>query len=268
MKKPPFTKTSFQYTHLPPSSPHPTTTTTSPPPNPAKPSSTRLRLPLANPNRDLLSRLQHLQHLPLGLEIHLLHPAKRQLCHLFCTTISFRSRDISSSLRVRCTSTSFYLIHHSQAALSIQGPRVDAMNATRFALVVTFSIIGSSLLSILAYYLLSRCRHRGKRRREKERREIEDKIRSQYLGSRDGRSFDSRRGLSRDRERSFGYREREKEDAEAILAEFPLPLPNTSARPVPTGMVSAPVLSRENALTYDPEKPDEPPRFRSWLEET
>jgi hypothetical protein len=58
---------------------------------------------------------------------------------------------------------------NSQASLSIQGARVEAISMTRFALVVTFSILGSSIISILAFYFIVRLRRRGREKREERK---------------------------------------------------------------------------------------------------
>ncbi|CZR68350.1 uncharacterized protein PAC_18249 [Phialocephala subalpina] len=53
-----------------------------------------------------------------------------------------------------------------QASASITANRIAAMNTTKFALAITFAILGSSIISILAYYLISRFRQRRRERRQ------------------------------------------------------------------------------------------------------
>lgn len=50
----------------------------------------------------------------------------------------------------------------------------------------------------------------------------------------------------RDREKEGGFGRRERRESEPVIK---------------------PVTARKNTLTYDPERPDQPPRFRSWWEE-
>lgn len=51
-----------------------------------------------------------------------------------------------------------------------------SMNNLKFALILTFSILGSSLLTILIIYLLLRLRRRRKERKERKREEFKEKI--------------------------------------------------------------------------------------------
>ncbi|PVH72244.1 hypothetical protein DL98DRAFT_576926 [Cadophora sp. DSE1049] len=62
----------------------------------------------------------------------------------------------------------------SQASAAIAASRISAMNRTTFVLTVTFSILGSSLLTILLFYLIVRYR---RNRRIKRQDELKSKIR-------------------------------------------------------------------------------------------
>ncbi|KAH6662564.1 hypothetical protein B0J14DRAFT_286009 [Halenospora varia] len=151
---------------------------------------------------------------------------------------------------------------NSAAATSIQNTKIEAQSNLRFALVITFSILGSSLLSILIYYLCTRRERRKRQERmveevgEKIANEVEGRIRETVffangggekngggmgmggipVSARRSQSHDRRsRDLARDtqstRDRSLS-RSREtdtsRESEEVHLSEFPLPANKTS----------------------------------------
>ncbi|KAH7336628.1 hypothetical protein BKA65DRAFT_37492 [Rhexocercosporidium sp. MPI-PUGE-AT-0058] len=62
----------------------------------------------------------------------------------------------------------------SQASAAIAASRLSAMNRTTFVLVVTFSVLGSSLITILLFYLIVRYR---RNRRIQRQDELKSKIR-------------------------------------------------------------------------------------------
>jgi membrane protein implicated in regulation of membrane protease activity len=196
--------------------------------------------------------------------------------------------------------------------------RVAAMNETVLALTITFSVLGSSLISILIYYLISRYR---RQRRERKQSELKEKIhrlrhesdgsmapslsafpmpvgrkswlsrsrpdtvetaqvtgtetgmlsgsptllnsgplpgsatRQTWAPSREGRE---RRGNRSQGDIDFGFggsNSSPKETRKTWAAREMIP----EERP---GMV------RKNTLTYDPEHPERPPKFTTWLEDS
>ncbi|KAK0115679.1 hypothetical protein ONS95_000053 [Cadophora gregata] len=258
----------------------------------------------------------------------------------------------------------------SQASAAIAASRISAMNRTTFILAITFAILGSSLITILLFYLI--VRYRSKRRLQRQD-ELKSKIRRKRHESeesdgpslsefplpmnrtqwsrvnseerRSGRNRSTGRGdtgywprgnarvSATDRERlaymrgagdmaeidyppplvtrktwTVGPAPRERERAakrERVNEPFMTSsgssdvslsrqtwspskddlLQSQSATLVttpglPTGM-SAPLsrdgpsserpvgnMVRKNTLTYDPDHPDRPPKFTTWLEES
>ncbi|KAE8444160.1 hypothetical protein EG329_000848 [Mollisiaceae sp. DMI_Dod_QoI] len=218
-----------------------------------------------------------------------------------------------------------------QVAADIAASRLAAMNTTKFALAITFAILGSSFLSILGYYLISRYRQR---RQEERRLALKEKIRSVRHNSDEsqfgpslsefpmpvgretwsqGESFHESRTWIRDGEGSDmrsivsidmpiqGARKMRNMDANApsglatALAEFPIPgaergktwgWMNVPGAVTANGMHEAgntslgierarngerererPGMVRKNTLTYDPEHPERPPKFTTWMED-
>ncbi|RDW60271.1 hypothetical protein BP5796_11877 [Coleophoma crateriformis] len=170
-----------------------------------------------------------------------------------------------------------------QAAASVRQSQVTAVTATTAAIAIVGSIIGSSLLSIFAYFLLSRYRNNkeAQRRREYEESRDEEKSRrnsmdSNYPRSRRGSEARSRsRGPSQSRSRR-GSEARSRRGSDATLSDrkardtrrdtaftisaFPLPnLPNNTEGEDRT-QVKTPKSSRPT-LIYDPENPTRPPTF-------
>jgi type II secretory pathway pseudopilin PulG len=149
------------------------------------------------------------------------------------------------------------------------------MSALKFALVVTFSIIGSSLLSILAYFLIARYRKRRQQRREFYARAMNEKLRSEDSEGRPSLSdfpFPANR-------KTWASQHGGSERSGPRSTQFPIQGPtrktwsgksedNSAATEIDVDDEQPkPSLSRKNTLTYDPTRPDEPPRFRSWLDE-
>lgn len=162
-----------------------------------------------------------------------------------------------------------------QASSAIQGARIEAMSARRFALILTFSILGSSLVSILGYFLLSRYRKARNAAREPEELGQQGELwhhkalsesayngdggRSEYSGR---KSNSTTRSLSRSRQR---YSTKLPHDFSTTL-----PMPFVTEKPLLSPIIleaspPSPALSRKNTLGYDPAEPLAPPKFRSWL---
>jgi len=163
----------------------------------------------------------------------------------------------------------------SAASTSIVNAQIASMSALKFALVVTFSILGSSLLSILAYFLIARYRKRRQQRREYYSRALSEKNRSEESEGRPSLSdfpFPANR-------KTWASQPGGSERSGPRSTQFPIQGPtrktwsgkgedNTTAREMDgDDDQPRPSLSRKNTLTYDPNRPGEPPRFRSWLEE-
>jgi hypothetical protein len=163
----------------------------------------------------------------------------------------------------------------SAASTSIVNSQIASMSALKFALVVTFSILGSSLLSILAYFLIARYRKRRQQRREYYARALNEKNRSEESEGRPSLSdfpFPANR-------KTWASQHGGSERSGARSTQFPIQGPtrktwsgkgedNITAREMDgDDDQPRPSLSRKNTLTYDPQRPEEPPRFRSWLEE-
>ncbi|KUJ24681.1 uncharacterized protein LY89DRAFT_776748 [Mollisia scopiformis] len=208
-----------------------------------------------------------------------------------------------------------------QASATVAASRLAAMNTTKFALAITFAILGSSIISILAYYLISRYRQRRREARQLALKEKIMKVRhnsdeSEGAGpslsdfpmpvgrntwSR-GKSMDERRTWTRDGPdaRSTVSTEMPIQGARKTWApnvprtpgrasaEFPFAQGGDRARTWGgkdesrtvtandmdedgnTAIMSParPGMIRKNTLTYDPEHPERPPKFTTWLEDS
>lgn len=176
-----------------------------------------------------------------------------------------------------------------QASASIVSARIEAMSATKFALIVTFSILGSSVVSILAFYLILRYRKARMIAREHRQHEqytddyysksMSDRSRSRRSsydnysrsGSRSRKSIGNRtdRSQSRPRKSTGSRSDREWDDKqfEDLALDVPLPIREKTKEDykVSDRPSTPPPLERTNTLIYDPASPDKPPRFRSWL---
>lgn len=212
------------------------------------------------------------------------------------------------------------------ATANITASRVAAMNTTKFALAITFAILGSSILSILAYYLIARYRRKKREERQLALKEKIMRVRrsDESLGGPSlsefpmpvGRSTWSR-GKSQDERRTWN---RDAPDARSTVstempiqgarqtwannavrnpgrasAQFPFPGPSRAKTWSPkdesrtvtangmdedgnTAILSPrtpreraserPGMIRKNTLTYDPEHPERPPKFTTWLEDS
>jgi len=89
---------------------------------------------------------------------------------------------LSTSLTdVYATATATFAIAQAQASISginaqAQSKIQVSMNNLKFALILTFSILGSSLITILIIYLLLSLRRRRQKRKERKREEFKEKI--------------------------------------------------------------------------------------------
>lgn len=171
-----------------------------------------------------------------------------------------------------------------QAAASVRQSQVAAVTATQAAIAIVGSIIGSSLLSIFAYFLLTRYRRNKDLQRrqeyddsrggEKSRRNSEE---SYYPRSRRGSEARSRRGSESRSRRGSEARSRRGSDAannepmprRATRRDLAIPLP---ASPDPGDSAKAGEEDRTQVKTprsarpvliYDPDNPTRPPTFVS-----
>lgn len=190
------------------------------------------------------------------------------------------------------------------------------MNTTKFALAITFAILGSSLLSILVYYLVSRYRQKRRAERQLALKEKIGRARpnsdsSEGVGpslsdfpmpvGRDTwtRTPDARSTISTEMPiqgaRQVWATKSPATPGRASASRFQFPSranilsPKDESRTVTAngmdedgntvlgsaGLTSAgsreierPGLIRKNTLTYDPEHPERPPKFTTWLEES
>lgn len=149
------------------------------------------------------------------------------------------------------------------------------MTEARFTLALTFSIIGSSLASILAYFLLL---HYQKRRRLAK----QDDMARGSMSSSKGPSL-SEFPYPRKSEWSF-VRAADPQRAREPQLETELILPDEPSRALFLSLNPAPRLEREeridewegprpplerkNTPIYDAERPDQPPRFKELLVES
>jgi hypothetical protein len=89
---------------------------------------------------------------------------------------------LSTSLTdVYATATATFAIAQAQASVSginaqAQSKIQVSMDNLKFALILTFSILGSSLITILIIYLLLSLRRRRQKRKERKREEFKEKI--------------------------------------------------------------------------------------------
>jgi hypothetical protein len=163
------------------------------------------------------------------------------------------------------------------------------MDNLKFALILTFSILGSSLLTILIIYLLLRFRRRRRYLKERELRDFKNKIEVKHNSEQSRGPSLSEFPMPANRKtwnevaRSEGRPSFEvvPQDARKTWAatsergrrsaEFPFPGRKTWSAEQQrrmTGDSERPSqISRKNTLTYDAEYPDQPPRFGSWLGE-
>ncbi|RDW84297.1 hypothetical protein BP6252_01887 [Coleophoma cylindrospora] len=176
-----------------------------------------------------------------------------------------------------------------QAAASVRQSQVAAVTATTAAIAIVGSIIGSSLLSIFAYFLLSRYRDskEAKRRREYQESRDGEKSRrgsmdSNYARSRRGSDARSRsRGPSQSRSRR-GSDTRSRRGSDATLSDrkrdtrrdtafmpsaFPVPSLPSNIEGEDRTQVKTPKSNRPT-LIYDPENPTRPPTFIGGDEES
>ena len=166
-----------------------------------------------------------------------------------------------------------------QASNSIKVARMDAMTATTFALVVIFSILGSSLLTGLAYFFISRL---IRRRKAGKRRQTQDDFvydAGDRRRSRRSADFRGRKGQSVDyvrEKKSIEFPGRTIVKAE-VSNPFSDPVVEDSAFKsfsfagnVEEKRDISPqrTLERKSTLPYDPNDSSKPPRFRSWLTES
>jgi hypothetical protein len=180
------------------------------------------------------------------------------------------------------------------------------MNNLKFVLILTFSILGSSLITILVIYLLLRLRRRRQKRKERKREEFKEKI-DVKRGSDDsvGPSLSefpmpaNRKNWNESGVRG-GESERGRPSSEAVprwivnssqgrrSAEFPFPGARSSRKTWSQDRAAVDggeavngrqrrmtegeaQRSKPNGslrmLTHDADFPDQPPRFGSWLGE-
>jgi hypothetical protein len=162
-----------------------------------------------------------------------------------------------------------------QASSAIVGARIEAMSAIKFALIITFSILGSSLISILSFYLLQRHRRVRKIANELQYREhhpeeyyhktVSERGRSRRFSVTDYSRSESRNRKSLGSKSERDWDERRYGDPEV---EIPLPMRDTESKSVSVPASSKydlPASEKRNILIYDSSEPDKPPRFRSWL---
>jgi hypothetical protein len=200
------------------------------------------------------------------------------------------------------------------------------MNTTKFALAITFAILGSSILSILTYYLIARYRQRKREARQLALKEKINRVRHNSDESQGGPSLSEfpmpvgrdtwSRGMSVDERRTWTRDGPVARDTASTDMQMPIQggrkpwatNPNTprtlgrptSAFPVAAGgrankwsgkdgsrTVTANEMDedgntdlgdlrgsegrgmvRKNTLTYDPEHPERPPKFTTWLEDS
>lgn len=162
-----------------------------------------------------------------------------------------------------------------QASASVLASQMMSQTQTRFALALTFSIIGSSLISILAYYLL--LRYWKRRRLAKQEGMLRGSTRSSDPPSLSEFPHPRKSEWSFVREADpHPIREPHPGTEVKLPDEPPRALfsnPNPVSRPDREDRMGdwegpGPSLERKNTLIYDAERPEEPPRFKSLLVES
>jgi hypothetical protein len=163
------------------------------------------------------------------------------------------------------------------------------MDNLKFALIITFSVLGSSLLTILIIYLLLRFRRRRRHLKQLKLREFKDKIEVKHNSEESHGPSLSEFPMPANRKtwnevaRSEGRPSSEVVPAEAMKTwaasseggrrstEFPFPGGKTWSAEQQRRMTEESErpsqMNRKNTLTYDADYPDQPPRFGSWLGE-
>jgi hypothetical protein len=171
------------------------------------------------------------------------------------------------------------------------------MNNLKFALIITFSILGSSLATILAIYLLLLYRRRRRHRKSLKIREFKDKIEVRHHSEESHGPSLSEFPMPANRKtwNESGVRSEGRPSVEVVprevrktwanskrgsgggggdrrSAEFPFVGRKTWSVEQQRRMTEGDndrerPRSRKNTLTYDADYPDQPPRFGSWLGE-
>lgn len=161
---------------------------------------------------------------------------------------------------------------------------MDAMTATTFALVVTFCIIGSSLLTSMVFLFIMRYRRRRKQAEMDQYenspysyrahlRSLSSQIRSRKSRTEYGREQKSSEfaGVkAMDGETSEWNFMKEKNDMEGEIeiAMMERDIVNLYEPGMERESRGLPRLERKSTLPYDPSDSSKPPRFRSWLTES